>query len=94
MSDPIVKGGRAKHILESPEWIEAWAKYEATLLQDFRDCKSDDISRLQQLKMLHLAGVAARSHLESLVANGNFAAKNLEFQAKPPFINRVLNAIK
>jgi hypothetical protein len=35
---------------------------------------------MQQIKMLLLAGRAAKSHLEAILKDGEFAAKNIEFQ--------------
>lgn len=89
-----LRGDKAKAILESPLWLEAWAIYESRILDDFKACKTDDVSRLQQLKMLHLAGIAARSHLEAILADGRFAAQDLEFKAQQSRFKRVLEAIK
>ena len=89
-----LRGEKAKAILESPLWLEAWSVYETRLLDEFKACKSDDISRMQQLKMLHLAGVAARSHLEAILADGKFAAQDLAFKAQQSRFQRVLEAIK
>jgi hypothetical protein len=88
------RGDKAKLILESPLWQECWAIYETRLLDEFKACKSDDLSRMQQLKMLHLAGVAARSHLEAILAHGKFATQDLEFKAKQSRVQRVLEAIR
>jgi hypothetical protein len=90
----LERGDRAKKFLESEEWIGAWAAYEAKLLQEFKACASHDVSRLQQIKMLQLAGEAAKSHLERLMVDGQFAAKNIEFQAKQTRMQRVMQAIK
>lgn len=88
------RGEKARAILESPLWQESWAIYENRLLDEFKACKTDDVSRLQQLKMLHLAGVAARSHLEAILADGKFAAQDLQFKAQQSRFQRVLQAIK
>lgn len=89
-----IRGDKARRILETEEWKEAWNVYEARILDEFKACKSDDVSRMQQLKMLHLAGVAAKSHLESLVANGEFAKKDLEFKERESRMKRVVRAFK
>ena len=88
----LERGDKARAILENDIWQEAWKVYEERILQDFRTCKSDDVSRLQQLKMLLLAGEAAKKHLEALVAEGKFAAADLTFkQEKQPLLKRIFN---
>lgn len=76
------RGDGARKILESDLWLECWAIYESRIMTEFASCKSDDVSRLQQLKMLHLAGAAARAHLESIIADGKFATQDLAFKEK------------
>jgi hypothetical protein len=88
-----IRGEKAKAILESSVWQESWAVYETRLMDEFKACKSDDVSRLQQLKMLHLAGVAARSHLEAILVDGRFASQDIEFKAQQSRFRRVLEAI-
>lgn len=92
--EALIRGEKARAILESPLWAEAWAVYNDRLQKDFDNCKSDDVSRLQQIKMLHLAGKAARSHLEAILADGKFAEKNIEFIERQPRLKRMLAAIK
>lgn len=72
-----LRGEKARQILESPLWQEAWKVYEERILQEFRECKSDDTARLTQLKALHLAGTAAQKHLEAIVTDGKIAAQAL-----------------
>lgn len=92
--EALRRGEKARAILESPLWLEAWEIYEQRLMLDFQNCKSDDVSRLQQIKMLHLAGKAAKSHLEAILSDGKFAEKNIEFIERQPRIKRMLAAIK
>ena len=92
--EATVRGQKAQAILESELWQESWAIYESRLLDEFKACKTDDLPRLQQLKMLHLAGVAAKSHLEAILAEGKFATQDLEFKAQQSRFRRVLEAIK
>lgn len=80
--DASFRGEKAERILESDIWQECWTIYESRLMDEFKACKSDDTSRMQQLKMLHLAGVACRSHLEAILKDGRFAARDLEFKEK------------
>lgn len=75
-----IRGEDARRILESSLWAETWSLYEDRILDEFKACRTDDVSRMQQLKMLHLAGIAARAHLETILADGKFAAKDLEFK--------------
>jgi hypothetical protein len=44
--------------------------------------------------MLHLAGVAARSHLEAILVDGRFASQDIEFKAQQSRFRRVLEAVK
>ncbi len=92
--ESLRRAEKAAAILESPLWDEAWKLYEERLMQQFNDCKSDDIARLQQIKMLHLAGNAARKHLEALIVEGKFAVKNIEFQEKRSLRDRVVSILK
>lgn len=86
----LEKGDKARAILESEVWQEAFKVFEDRILQDFRTCRSDDTSRMQQLKMLLLAGEAAKKHLEALMSEGRFAAADLTFkQEKKPLLKRV-----
>jgi ribosomal protein S15P/S13E len=78
--EQVLRGEKAQAILESPLWMECWDIYEQRLMQEFQSCKTDDVSRMQQIKMLLLAGKAAKSHLEAILKDGEFAAKNIEFQ--------------
>ena len=89
-----LRGEKAKAILESPIWEEAWKVYEDRLLEEFKGCKTDDLPRLQQIKMLHLAGIAAKKHLEAIVTDGKFAAKNIEFAEKRSKLSRVVTALR
>lgn len=93
--DALERGNKARGILESPLWAEVWAIYEQRILDEFKACKSDDTSRMQQLKMLHLAGVAAQKHLESILEDGKFAAHDLAFkeQQKPGLMERLKRVI-
>lgn len=91
--DALARGEKARKILDSDLWMECWATYETRLLDEFKACKSNDTDRLVQLKMLHLAGVAAKSHLESILAEGDFAAKDLEFKEKTGFMARLKRAL-
>jgi hypothetical protein len=89
-----IRGDKARKILESEEWRDAWKVYSDKLVSEWKACKSDDVDRLQQIKMLQLAGEAAKSHLEYLLTNGEFAKKDLEFKTKQTRIQRILNAVK
>lgn len=88
----VNRGHKAAQILEDPLWKECWEIYESRILEEFKNCKSDDTSRMQQLKMLHLAGLAARKHLESIMEDGKFAQADLEFRKPRPLerLKRVL----
>ena len=92
--DLIAKGDRARKFLESDEWKEAWSLYNDRLYAEFKACPSENKDRLQQIKMLQLAGDAAKAHLERLMVDGQFAQKDIEFQAKQSRLTRVLAAIK
>lgn len=92
--EAILRGEKAKAILESPIWIECWEIYEQRLMAEFANCKSDDVSRLQQIKMLHHAGKAARAHLEAVLTDGKVAEKNIEFLEKQPRLKRMLSILK
>lgn len=92
--EALLRGETARAILESPLWLEAWEIYEQRLMVEFGNCKSDDVSRLQQIKMLHHAGKAAKAHLEAILADGRFAEKNIEFLEKQPRLKRMLSILK
>jgi hypothetical protein len=89
-----LRGEKAQAILESPLWLECWNLYEQRLMQEFQNCKTDDVSRMQQIKMLHLAGKAAKSHLEAVMVDGKVAEKNLEFAERESRLKRLIRAVK
>jgi hypothetical protein len=88
------RGEKARSIIESALWVECWDLYEQRLMQEFQNCKTDDVSRLQQIKMLHLAGKAAKSHLEAVMVDGKVAEKNLEFTERESRLKRLIRAVK
>jgi hypothetical protein len=88
-----LRGEKAQAILESPLWLECWDLYEQRLMQEFQNCRTDDVSRMQQIKMLLLAGKAAKSHLEAILKDGEFAAKNIEFQEQSR-LKKVANLLR
>jgi hypothetical protein len=92
--EQVLRGEKAQAILESPLWLECWDLYEQRLMQEFQNCRTDDVSRMQQIKMLHLAGKAAKSHLEAVMADGKFAEKNIEFTERESRLKRLIRAVK
>lgn len=86
------RGEKARAILESDLWLECWALYEARIVEEFKACRTDDVARMQQLKMLHLAGIAAQKHLEAVLTDGKFASANIEFVEKENRFKRAAKA--
>lgn len=74
--ETLARAERAEKLLNSELWMEAWTAYRKRLMQIIEEAKTDD-EALEARRMLR-AGVAAREHLERIVADGAFAASNIE----------------
>jgi uncharacterized membrane protein (DUF2068 family) len=74
----IAKGDRAKQIVESAEWQEAFQAYRDRIMQEVEKAPSNDADTVMHLKRLLSAANAAKAHLEALLANGKIAQANLQ----------------
>jgi len=72
----VARGDRAKLLLESAVWNEAWAAYRAVLLNVI-ETTGDDVKALDARRMLRAAS-AAKAHLEQFVAEGRVASQDIE----------------
>ena len=78
MSDPITAGIKAKHILESEEWIAAWDAYRTRIFEEIEEADSRDGEKVLHLKRLLAAAKSARAHLERLISDGTVAQHELK----------------
>lgn len=89
LDQKVNSGNRAKHILESEEWKEAWTAYRNRILQLIEDADSRDAELVANLKRHLTAAKAARQHLELLMGDGRMAVEEIEFQKKQRLIDRI-----
>lgn len=75
-------GQAAEQVLTNPVYQEAWAAYRLRILEEIEAADSKNIDLVVHLKRLLSAASAARGHMERLVKEGAFAAKQLEFEEK------------
>lgn len=86
----VARADRARKIIESDIWLEAWDTYSDRILQAFQEAKSDDAETIMQLKRLQVSAAAARKHFEALMVDGKVAMKQIELVQKKPFLKRIL----
>lgn len=78
MDKDVARGEKARAILESPVWQEAWADFEAFIFEQFRKTESRDMETLAHWKRMHVSGLQLKAFFERTLADGKFAAKELE----------------
>ena len=78
MTDPIASASRAKSILESDEWLQAWEAYRSRIFEEIEAADSRDSEKILHLKRLLSAGKVAKAHLERLISDGAMAVAELK----------------
>jgi uncharacterized protein YecT (DUF1311 family) len=76
------RGQDAERILASPIWDEAWIAYRARILEEIESAPSNQSDTVMHLKRLLSAATAARTHLERIMKEGQFAAKSIDLDEK------------
>ena len=91
MTDSVVlaRADRARKIIESDIWMEAWDTYRDRIMVEFERAKSNDTDTIMQLKRLLVSVNAAKAHFEALMVDGKIASKNIELLQKKPLLQRV-----
>lgn len=84
-SEVLARAERARKMIESDVWVEAFATYRDRIMQEIEKADSGDEKTVMHLKRLLTAANAAKSHLESLMVDGKVALKTMEFQQKRRF---------
>lgn len=87
-SEVLARAARAKGLIESDVWLEAWDTYRDRIIGEIEAADSSETEKIMQLKRLWVAANAARKHLEALMVDGKVAAKQLEMIQKRPFLKR------
>ena len=88
------RGEKARAILESPAWSDAWEDFERFIFEQFRKTESRDVELLAHWKRMHVCGIQLKAFFERTMADGEFAAKALEFQEKRSKLSRVVTALR
>lgn len=76
------RGDEAKQLLEHPLFDEAFATFEAEIMEKWRDSPARDEEGREKLWQVLQAGKRARRHLESLIDTGKMAKHTLAERAK------------
>lgn len=92
--DAAIKGEKARHFLENPIWIQAWDDFEAFIFDQFRKTESRDTELLAHWKRMHVAGLQVKACFERTIADGKFAAHDLEFKEQQSRWQKLKAAIK
>ena len=79
--DEARRADDAKRILSEPVFKEAWAAYEARLLDEIANAGRSDTEVLH-LRALLVAARKARAHIERIMHEGAIAAREIEFQER------------
>lgn len=69
-------------------WVEAWDTYRDRIIGQIEAADSSEVEKIMQLKRLWVAANAAKAHLETLIADGKVASKQIELVQKRPFLKR------
>lgn len=77
-TEQVRRAEKAKAILESPLWLEAWDSYRKALITLMEKADSNDTEVVMQAKRLLAASQNARHHLEMLIRDGKMASAILE----------------
>lgn len=85
-----LKGEKAKAILESPLWQECWQDFEKFIVDRFLETESTDKDKLAHWKHVHNVGLRVRQFFERTMAEGSFAAQDLEYQKQRRGIFKLL----
>lgn len=84
-------GDKARMIVESEAWQEAWNAYRVRILSLIEEAQSNDTDTVMHLKRLLTAANAAQGHLEMIVKDGIVATATIEANdRKRSMLRRVL----
>lgn len=83
------RGARAKAILESDEWKEAWSLYRERIFEQMEKAGSNDVETVMHLKRLLASAKAAQAHFEALMSDGKVAAAEIELVRKKSILDRL-----
>lgn len=89
MTDTLGRAARAKAILDSAEWQEAWTSYRDRIIAEMEKAQSNDVETVMHLKRLLNSAKAAQSHLESLISEGKVKAAELEMERKRSLMSKL-----
>lgn len=74
--DEMVRGNEAKQVLGHALYKEAWASYEAVLLELLASANTT-ADKAQEIRGWLIAARKARGHLERIVSEGKLAAERI-----------------
>jgi len=77
LEETVKRGHRAKQVLETDVYIDAWQAYEARLLEELANVDRTE-EQAKQLRALLIASRKAKGHLERIMRDGTHAAHELQ----------------
>lgn len=87
----LARGDKARAILESELWLDAWKDFEGFIFEQFTKTESRNVELLAHWKRMHVCGLQLRTFFESAIKDGKFAASNIEFEEQE---NRFKKAVR
>lgn len=89
--DEVKRGDEAQRILADPLYREAWASYEAVLLELLASANTT-ADKAQEVRAWLIAARKARGHLERIVGEGKLAAEQIRQEESRKTIKQRIRA--
>ena len=92
LHDEAERGRQAAELLKSPIYREAWASYEAVLVELLSNANTPS-DKVGEVRGWLIAARKARGHLERIVKEGVLAAEDIRRQEKQQSIRQRIRSV-
>lgn len=90
----LARGDKARAIVESELWQDAWKDFEGFIFEQFTKTESRNVELLAHWKRMHVCGLQLRKFFEGAMIDGKFAASNIEFEEQQSRLHKVAKLFK
>jgi hypothetical protein len=90
--DEVKRADEAQRLLANPLFREAWASYEAVLLELLASAATT-ADKAQEIRGWLIAARKARGHLDRIVSEGKMAAEQIRLEEQRKSIKQRIRAV-
>jgi hypothetical protein len=90
--DEVKRADEAQRLLANPLFKEAWASYEAVLLELLASAATT-ADKAQEIRGWLIAARKARGHLDRIVSEGKMAAEQIRLEEQRKSIKQRIRAV-